>query len=228
MDPRAAQLAKVPFFAQFTESELEELAELVQIRRIRKDTVIFHEQDPGLTFYVIKQGRVKVYKNTEDGRELILGIFGDGGIIGDVPVFDGGPYPASAASLEETELYAIKRESFEQLINSHPEVSLKIIRVLGRRLRQAHELVRDMAMKNVAQRLAGLLLRLIEEYGVVSDGRTVLDLPLSRQEMADMMGVSRETATRELSRFAKTGLVEIEGRRITILEEKKLRLWSRV
>lgn len=228
MDPRVTQLAQVPFFAQFTEPELEDLAELIQVRHIRKDTVIFHEQDPGLTFYVIKQGRVKVYKNTEDGRELILGIFGDGGIIGDVPVFDGGPYPASAASLAETELYAIKRESFEQLINSHPEVALKIIRVLGRRLRQAHELVRDMALKNVAQRLAGLLLRLIEEYGVASDRRMVLDLPLSRQEMADMMGVSRETATRELSRFAKTGLIEVDGRRITILEEKKLRLWSRV
>lgn len=224
----AQHLKRAPTFSDFNEAELEEVAQLVIERKFKRHTVIFHENEPGNAFYIIKTGRIKVYKVSEDGRELIIGIFGDGGIFGDVPVFDGGPYPASAAAMTDSVVWSINRADFERLIRAHPEISLKVIRVLGRRLRQAHNLLRDMALKNVPQRLASLLLKLKEEYGSETASGTVLELPLSRQDMAELIGVSRETATRELSKFAKAGLIEVDGRRITILNEPKLRLWSKI
>lgn len=228
VDEQAEYLKRTPIFSGFSDTELVEVARLIIERKFKRNTVIFHENEPGTAFYVVKDGRVKVYKLAEDGRELIIGIFGDGGIFGDVPVFDGGPYPASAATMTDTVVWSISRRDFEQLVKAYPEISLKLIRVLGRRLRQAHDLLRDMALKNVPQRLAGLLLKLKEEYGSAAQGGTLLELPLSRQDMAELLGVSRETATRELSKFAKAGILDVDGRRITILDEPKLRLWSKM
>ena len=224
-----AQKLKTTFvFSEFSDQEVEEVTGLVAERSFKKGTTIFHEGQPGIAFYVIKAGRVKVFKLAEDGRELILGIFGDGALFGDVPVFDGGPYPAGAAALVDTQVYAISREDFERLVTGHPEMALKIVRVLGRRLRQAHGFVMDIAMKSAPQRLSTLLLRLADEYGVTEDKGTVLDLSLSRQEIAELMGVSRETAIRELSKFSRAGTIKLDGKRIIIIDKDKLKVWSKV
>ena len=215
-------------FSEFNDDEIGAVTELVAERFFKKGTTIFHEGQPGVAFYIVKSGRIKVYKLAEDGRELILGIFGDGALFGDVPVFDGGPYPASAATLVDTAVYAINRDDFERLVTSHPDVALKIIRVLGRRLRQAHGFVMDIAMKSAPQRLASLLLRLAEEYGVAAEGGVVLDVPLTRQEIAELMGVSRETAIRELSKFSRAGTVKLDGKRIILVDPGKLKLWAKM
>lgn len=228
VDPRLDQLKQAPLFSDFSEEELGEVLALTAVRRFRKGTIIFHENEPGAAFFLVKSGRIKVFKLAEDGRELILGIFGPNAIFGDVPVFDGGPYPASAAALTDAEVYAIARTGFEELVKDHPEIALKVIRVLGKRLRQAHNLVRDLALKNVPQRLSGLLIRLADEYGRPSDGGTLLDLPLSRQDMAQLIGISRETLIRELTKFAKAGLIRLDKRRITIADPVRLQIWSKV
>lgn len=228
MDQDLARKLKHTFiFSEFTDAELQSVTSLVSERLFKKGTTIFHEGQPGIAFYVIKSGRVKVFKLSEDGRELILGIFGDGALFGDVPVFDGGPYPAGAATLVDTRVYSINREDFERLVTEHAETALKIIRVLGRRLRQAHGFVMDIAMKSAPQRLSSLLLRLVEEYGSQTEEGLVLDLPLTRQEIAELMGVSRETAIRELSKFSRAGTIKLDGKRIIILDDAKLRLWSK-
>ena len=228
MREQTEQLRKTPIFSDFSDTELDEVFGLINERKFKRETIIFHENEPGNYFYIIKAGRVKVYKLSEDGRELIIGIFGDSGVFGDVPVFDGGPYPASAAAMTDTIVWAISRADFEKLVTAHPEISLKLIRVLGRRLRQAHNVLRGMALKNVPQRMAILLLNLKEEYGRETRDGILLELPLSRQDMAELIGVSRETATRELSKLAKTGTIIIDGRNITIVNEPKLRLWSKM
>lgn len=221
-----SQLKKTPIFKEFSDEELSEVEGLLRERKYRRGTIIFNENDPADYFYVIREGRIKISKLSKDGRELIIGIFGENGIFGDVPVFDGGPYPASAAAMTDATIWAISREEFEALVKKHPEISLKLIRVLGRRLRQAHNLLRDMALKNVPQRLANLLKKLKREYGVEEDGVIVLDLPFSRQDMAEMIGVTRETVTRELTKFAKAGIIDVNGKRIVIRDEAKLDLWT--
>lgn len=224
----ASQLKKTFIFSDFSEDELEAAVRLFHKKTYKKGVVIFHEGQPGVAFYLITSGRIKIFKLSEDGRELIFGIFGDGAIFGDVPVFDGGVYPAGAATLVDTEVVYMSREDFERLITEYPRISLKVVRVLGKRLRQAHGFVMDIAMKSVPQRLSALLLRLAEEYGREEDGATVIDLPLTRQELAELMGVTRETATRELSKFSRAGTIKLEGKKIYLVDRSKLRLWAKV
>jgi CRP/FNR family transcriptional regulator, cyclic AMP receptor protein len=224
----AHRLKQTFIFSDFTDTELETVTKLVKERFYKKGVTIFHEGQPGTAFYVVKTGRIKVYKLADDGRELILGIFSDGALFGDVPIFDAGPYPAGAAAMVDSYVYSIDRDDFDRLIVGYPEIALKVIRVLGKRLRQAHGFVMDMAMKSAGQRLSSVLLKLADDYGVESEEGTIIDLPLTRQEIAELMGVSRETAIRELSRFSRAGSIKLDGKQIILTDTKKLRLWSRM
>lgn len=226
MEDLVTSLKKTFIFNDFSDQELQQVAKLVKERFFRKNTIIFNEGDPGLAFYLIKSGKIKVYKLASDGRELILGVFGENGLFGDVPVFDGGPYPATAETLTDVTAWSINREGFVNLLLAHPEIALKIIRVLGKRLRQAHGFVAELALKNVPQRLASLLLKLASEYGEETEAGTVIDLPLTRQELAELIGVSRETVIRELSKFSRAGTLRLDGKKIILLDKRKLQLWA--
>ena len=226
-DTRKEYLKKTPIFSDLSDAELDEIVPLVVKRKLKKNTVVFHENDPASTFYLVKTGMVKIYKASAEGREQVLTILGDGQIFGDVPAFDGGPYPASAATMSDSEIYLFRREDLNEVVRRHPEIALKIIRVLGLRLRQALELVRDLSFKQGPHRLAGLLFRLADDYGSETDNGTLIDLPLSRQELADIVGTSRETITRELKKMEKQGMLELNRRLITITDDKRLRIWAR-
>jgi CRP/FNR family transcriptional regulator len=216
------QFKKIPIFESFTENELSEITEITRERKLKKDTAIFHESDPANALYIIKTGSVKIFKISEDGREHIIEIFEPGQIFGEVPVFDGGNYPATAMTLSETEIYIILKTDFENTVKKHPDIALKIIRVLGRRLRQAHNRIRELAFKNVPQRMASLLLRLAKKNGKPTEKGILIDLPLSRRQIAELIGVSRETATRELSKFSKSNLILLNKKEIIITNKSKL------
>lgn len=226
MEDMINQLKRTSIFSEFTEDELQEVSQLLVERKYARGSILFNENDEAGYFYLIKSGRVKIYKLVEDGRELIIGIFSENGIFGDVPVFDGGPYPATAATMVDSTIWSISRDDFELLVKNHPDISLKLIRVLGKRLRQAHNLLRDMALKNVPQRLAKLLIKFEREYGEVSGSTIFLDLPFSRQDIAEMIGVSRETVTRELTKFVKAEILKVDGKKLTIIDKEKLGLWT--
>lgn len=224
---RKEYLRKTPVFTGLSDAELDELVPLVIKRQLKDDTVIFHEGDPATAFYLVRRGRVKIYKVAADGREQVLSILGDGQIFGDVPVFDGGPYPATAATMAATEIYQIKRDEFEEFVRRHPEVALKLLRVLGQRLRQAMALVRDLSFKQVPHRLAGLLLKLARDNGQAVAGGTLIDLKLSRQDLAEIVGTSRETVTREIKKMEGAGMLRLEGRKIIVTDKEKLTGWAR-
>lgn len=220
-------LSRTPIFSSLDQAELEELAPLVFLRKLPGDTVIFHENDPASAFYMVKSGKVKIYKLSREGREQVLTILGEGQIFGDVPVFDGGPYPATAATLEPSELLLVRSGDFQHLLRQHPDIAVKVIKVLGQRLRQAMELIRDLSFKQVPHRLAGLLLKLAIEEGSATDAGIVVDLGMSRQEIADVVGTSRETVTRELKKMEKAGLIDIDRRRVLVSDEQRLKNWAR-
>ena len=226
-ESRKEYLLRAPVFSGLSDAELDEIVPLVIERRLKKNTVIFHENDAASAFYLVKAGRVKIYKTAADGREQVLSLLGDGQIFGDVPTFDGGPYPATAATMVDTELFLIRREDFIGVVTRHPEIAIKVIQVLGMRLRQALELVRDLSFKQVPHRLAGLLLKLSEEYGAPAGDGVLIKLPLSRQELADIVGTSRETVTRELKKMEKAGLIGLDRRQIAVLDREKLKAWAR-
>ena len=221
-------LRQTPIFTGLSEDELDKIVPLIIKRKLKKNTVIFHENDPSSAFYLVKTGRIKIYKVSRDGREQVLSILGDGQIFGDVPTFDGRPYPATAATMADSEIYLINRDNFNDMVRRNPDIAMKIIRALGGRLRQALELVRDLSFKQVPHRLAGLLLKLGKQYGQETEEGLLIDLSMSRQDLADIVGTSRETVTRELKKLERAGMLIIDRRLITVTDREQLEKWARL
>jgi CRP/FNR family transcriptional regulator len=167
---------------------------------------------------MVAEGRVKVVKHSSLGKEFIIAFFGPGEIFGEVAVFENKPYPASAQAVSETKVLGIRREDFLSFLAHHPEVALRIINVLGGRLRDAQSRLRDIAGERVEQRLARTLLMLSSKLGPA--------LPFTRQEIADMAGTTSETAIRVMSRLKNGGIIRSSRGKTIIVDEAGLRLLS--
>ncbi|GAW93011.1 Crp/Fnr family transcriptional regulator [Calderihabitans maritimus] len=218
-------LRRIPIFADLSEDELRKLNEIIFLRRYRKKMFIFMEGEPGDGLYFVKSGQVKISKILEDGREKILRFLKEGDIFAEVLLFDPGPFPATAEAVEDSEIGIIRNEDMEEFLLKNPEIMLKILRVMSKRLRQAQMQVRDLAFKDTYGRLAGMLLKLAEEYGEKSEEGTTIKLSLSQQELANLIGSSRETVARILGDFRKRGAIVIKRQKITILDEEELQSW---
>jgi CRP/FNR family transcriptional regulator len=179
---------------------------------------IFWEGDAPVWFYIVIEGQVKVIKHSSSGKEFIIAFFGPGEMIGEVAVFENKPYPASAQSIARTRVIGIRQEAFLAFLASRPQVALRIINILGRRLRDAQTRLRDLAGERVEQRLASTLLMLSSKLGPT--------LPFTRQEIADMTGTTTETAIRVMSRLKEHGITRSTRGKIIILDKEKLRLLS--
>lgn len=226
MDTSWEFLRRVPVFADLTAEELQHIASLAFMRRYRKNMYIFMEGEAGEAFYFVKKGAIKLFQVLEDGREKILHFVGPGEVFAEVVLFEGGSYPATAQTLEDTEVGIIRNTDMERLLCQHGQMAVKIIKVMSRRLRQAQQHIRDLALKGAYGRLASTLLQLARDYGTPRADGITIDLNLSQQELASLIGTSRETVARILSDFKRLGAVEVERQRITILEPRKLAGWD--
>jgi len=215
---KAGILKQSFIFSSLNEDELAELAKLAIERSFVLDEFIFWDGDAPEWFYIIAEGRVKVVKHSSLGKEFIIAFFGPGEIFGEVAVFENKPYPASAQAVAETKVLGIKRKDFLSFLAQRPGVALRIISVLGGRLRDAQGRLKDLAGERVEQRLARTLLMLSAKLGST--------LPFTRQEIADMGGTTTETAIRFMSRLKDGGIIRSTRGKIIILNETKLRLLS--
>ena len=214
-----SQLLKRSFiFSGSSEEELAELAGLAARRSFVQGEFVFWEGDAPDSFYIVIEGRVKVLKHSSLGKEFIIAFFGPGDIFGEVAVFQDKPYPASAQAAADTKVLRIRREDFLSFVAQRPQVVLRIISVLGERLRDAQGRLKDLAGERVEQRLARTLLMLSAKLGAT--------LPFTRQEIADMAGTTTETAIRFISRLKDGGIIRSARGSITILDKTKLRLLS--
>jgi len=205
-------------FSSLNEDELAGLAGLAIERSFVPGEFIFWDGDAPEWFYIIAVGRVKVVKHSSLGKEFIIAFFGSGEMFGEVAVFEDKPYPASAQAVAETKVLGIKREDFVSFLAQRPQVALRIISVLGGRLRDAQSRLKDLAGERVEQRLARTLLMLSAKLGST--------LPFTRQEIADMAGTTTETAIRVMSRLKDGGIIRSTRGKVIILNETKLRLLS--
>jgi CRP/FNR family transcriptional regulator len=190
-------------------------------RRFSAGELIFAEGDTCLGLFVIETGSVKIFKSSAGGREQVLAIDGPGDSIAEVPVFDGGPYPASAMAVKDTALLFISKADFRAVCLECPEVSLKVLRFVGKRLRSLVNIIEELSFTTVRSRLAALLLRLARS-GKATDAGVELTLPASNQELAAHIGTVRELVSRNLSRLQAAGIIRIEGRTITVRSLKAL------
>lgn len=187
-----------------------------------KGQIIFYEGNQAYGFYCIFSGRVKLYKAGVDGHQQIVRLAGPGDILGYRCLFANEPYSATAEALEDATICCIDKNAFFPLIAKNPQFALGIIKKLSKELRDAEELATSMAHRSVRERMAELLLMLKETYGKPAKTGVRIDLELSREEMAEMIGVTQETAIRMLSEFKKDGYIEMKNRVITVLNPKAL------
>jgi len=213
---RAAALKKVPLFADLSDKELSFLADRAVPHRFKTGELIFAEGEPCEGMFVVESGALKVFKTSAGGREQVLTIEGAGGTVAELPVFDGGPYPASAAALSAASLLFVSKRDFHGLCVEHPEVALKVLKVVGSRLRRLVGIIEELSFTTVRHRLALLLFRLAKRRGTRTDRGFEITLKSSNQELAAHIGTVRELVSRNLSRFQAEGLIKLEGKTVII------------
>ncbi len=213
----AALLRKVPFLANLDAASTRDLADESRIVVVAKGEDLFVEGDPCRGMFLLIEGHMKIYRAALSGREQIIAIEGPGATIAELPLFDGAPYPASCAATEPSRLLLLPRDAFEDLLRRKPEIAIGTIRLLGRRLRSLVALVEELSLLEVPQRLAKYLLEIHERRGVE------FTLTQSNQEIASRLGTVREIVSRCLHRLEQQGAIQIEGRRIRIVDESALR-----
>ncbi|MGA7908455.1 MAG: Crp/Fnr family transcriptional regulator, partial [Candidatus Sulfotelmatobacter sp.] len=215
-------LAKVPIFSGLTESELTFLTQRAVPRRYAAGELVFGEGEPCAGLYVVESGHVRIFKSSANGREQVLSVDGPGSSIAELPVFDGGSYPASVAAIDDATLLFVSKQDFQALCLTHPQVALKVLRVVGARLRRLVGIIEELSFTTVRRRLASFLLRLAQKEGRRKAEGIEVTLPVSNQELASQIGTVRELVSRNLSRLQAEGVVKIDGRNVIIRDLKDL------
>ena len=199
-------------FSALSDTELASLATRTLIRSYASSELIFSEGEPCTGFYIVSRGRVRIFKASPNGREQVLALEGPGSSVAELPVFDGGPYPASGAAVEPSELLFISRQEFRALCVEYPEISLKILQVVGARLRKLVGIIEELSFTTVRNRLISWILRQAKSQ----DGFR-FKLGVSHQELAAQIGTVRELVSRNLARLQAQGFIGINGHEVTIL-----------
>lgn len=218
----AAVLKTTALFGALAEPELAVLAARMSRKRFAAGELLFSEGEPCNGLYIVLSGRVRIFKTSVSGREQVLSIEGAGGTVAELPVFDGGPYPASVIALDETEIAFLSRRDFQGFCMEHPEVALKVLAVVGARLRQLVAIIEELSFTTIRQRLASTLLKLAQNEGTKTARGVEFRLPASHQEMASQLGTVRELISRNLTRLQAEGLLEVNARDVVVKDMKGL------
>ena len=218
----AQTLARVPIFAGLAENELAFLTQHTVPRNYAPGEVVFGEGEPCLGLYIVESGHVRIFKSSSGGREHVLSVDGPGSSIAELPVFDGGNYPASVAAIDDATLLFISKHDFQSLCLAHPQVTLKVLRVVGARLRRLVGIIEELSFTTVRHRLASFLLRAAHKEGKRVNHGTEILLPANNQEFAAQIGTVRELVSRNLSRLQAEGIIEVDGRNVLIRDLQAL------
>ena len=209
-------------FRALSEGDLAQLAAVSRIGRYDKGELLFSENDPSELFFSIVSGRVKVFKMTPAGKDVILQIFGENDPIGAVAVYEERPYPASAMALEETTCIVIPRNALFGLLRQYPSLVRGLLVGLTHRLIELTSRIAELTGGRVEHRLARLFVKLADECGERCEEGVFIPLPLNRQELADLTGTTIETTIRIMSRWGKEGVLRTEAKGFTVVDRSTL------
>ncbi len=212
-----------PYFAELNEADLEEINKLIINRSYKKGEIIFFEGQAGQFLFLVNSGKIKLVKMIESGEEQLINIVKEGEIFAEVVLFDQGNYPATAIVMEDAEVGVIKGNDIEELMYHIPEIPLKILKVMSKRLRRAQQRIRNLGLKDTTSRTASALVYLAKEHGIGDNITVEINLSLTQQELASLIGTSRETASRILNRFQNNNLINISRQRVVIKDLKGLK-----
>lgn len=209
---------QIPYFRELGAEELESLRRILKEESFARGDVVQHEGDACQAMYFVRSGRVRIFKTSPEGRIQVLRVMGPGETFNEVPVFDGGPNPASVEALEPTALVVMGREAMRRLVHERPAVALALLGALARKLRHFTHLVEDLSFKTVTGRVIRILLELARpEQAGEPPAR------MTQEELAAMVGTSREVVGRALKALERQGAIRIQRQRIAILDPARLR-----
>jgi CRP/FNR family transcriptional regulator len=211
-------IREIPLFAGLVDEQIQWLAVIVEKRKYSRGKVIFTEGEEATGLYVLHIGRVKIYKLSSEGKEQILHIFGPGEPFGEVAVFAGGQFPAYAEALEVSETLFFPRKKIVELLTKDPSMAMNMLAMLSKRLKYFTQLVENLSLKEVPQRLAAYLLVL----ATIKDKRDTVELDIAKGQLASLLGTIPETLSRILSKMTIQGYIEVEGRQIKLLDRRSL------
>jgi CRP/FNR family transcriptional regulator len=218
----AAVLGKTALLSGLTAAELNLLAARTVRKSFQSGKLLFSEGEPCHGLHIIARGKVRIFKSSPGGREQVLAVNNPGECVAELPVFDGGTYPASAVAIEDAQIAFISRRDFQAYCMEHPEVALKVLAVVGARLRRLVGIIEELSFTTIRQRLISALLRLAESEGRHTERGIEFQLPASHQELANQLGTVRELISRNLMRLQAEGLLDVDARQIVVKDMKGL------
>ncbi len=215
------QIRKVPLFSTLTDEEFSSLQHIFILRSYRRNQVIFMEEETGTYMYLVLAGKVKVAKSSSAGRETILAIHKAGDFFGEMSLLDGKTAPATVSAMEDSKIISVSGSDFHKYLMHNEKVLLQIIDVLCARLRQVWQ-TQSLSSSKADARIRMGIYELAKRHGVQDAHGTIIDLKITHQELAEMVGTSRETVTRVIARLREEGIIEVDQRRMTLLDPKAL------
>jgi len=210
-------LQKSPLFSGLEDSELSAVADIIGIKKLNKGAILFLDGDEASGFYILFDGRIRIFKSNPDGKEYTIHLINPGQIFGEVAIFEGKHFPANSSAIENSVVGFFPKKSFLSLIRQNPNISLKIISSLSRFLREYNMMVENLALKEVPARIAGFLL---SKVGEKDSNRVYLDI--SKTELAKRLGTISETLSRNLKKLKDDGIISDENTIIEILDFTRL------
>ena len=215
-------LARAGIFQGIDPTAVEALSSALEPVEFPRAHVIFAEGEPGDRLYIIVSGKVKIGRRSGDGRENLLAVFGPSDMFGELSIFDPGPRTSTATTVTEVRAVTMDRAALHEWIGKRPEIADQLLRVIARRLRRTNNMLADLIFTDVPGRVAKALLQLAQRFGSQEAGMLRVTHDLTQEEIAQLVGASRETVNKALADFAHRGWLRLEGKSVLILEPDRL------
>ncbi len=216
-------LKYIPLFSELAEEDLKEIVKLAVRQIYKKDNMILIEEEIGSTMFIILDGRVKISRISEDGREVILSILSEGDFFGEMSILDGQNRSANVVTLEDSKIMIVRREDFLKMLRDYPQIAINLLKELAHRLRRSDSQIKSLSLQNATGKVASTLLRIADDSGKIHMGQVEIPRLPPQQDLANMAGTSRETISRVLKTLSKQGYLKKEGSRLIILDYESFR-----
>lgn len=216
-------LKSIPLFSELSEKDLEKILQVGNRKHYHKENLILIEEEIGSSMFVILDGRVKISRISDDGREVILSIMSEGDFFGEMSLLDGHTRSANVTAIDDSELLVIRREEFLRMLHEYPQIAINLLKELAQRIRKGDEHIKSLSLQDAKGRVANTLLRIAEDYGVFRKGQVEInELPL-QQDLANMAGTSRETISRVIKTLIQQSYLRKERGKIIIIDYEKFK-----
>ncbi|WP_127128130.1 Crp/Fnr family transcriptional regulator [Georgenia sp. SYP-B2076] len=220
-------IGSVPLFEALGEQDQAELRAAMTETTLRRGETLFNEGDPGDRLYILTDGKVKLGHTSPDGRENLIAVLGPGELLGELTLFDPGPRSTTATAVATTRMLELEHKDLMQFLDTRPELAKHMLKALAQRLRRTNESLADLVFSDVPGRVAKALLDLADRFGERTDEGVHVPHDLTQEELAQLVGASRETVNKSLAEFVSRGWIRLEGRAVLLLDTERLRRRAR-